>query len=155
MGRVLKIFICPEKGMPMQSVSQVHAIAGVGLEGDRYALGTGAYSKSKPPKIRHATLISLEEIYNANLELTMLYTPEETRRNIVVFGVSLNSLVGQEFLVDEVRVRGVELCEPCDRPDILSGKKGFKKAFTNRGGLRIEILSSGIIRVEGQVDTYS
>lgn len=56
MGRVLSIYICPDKGQPMQERSQVNAIAGVGLEGDRYAAGKGAWSKARAT-IRHVSLM--------------------------------------------------------------------------------------------------
>jgi MOSC domain-containing protein YiiM len=57
----------------------------------------------------------------------------------------LNMLVGKEFSIGNSRVRGIELCTPCERPSKLSGKSDFKKAFKNRGGLRVEILKTGKI----------
>ena len=45
MNTVVGIYLCPEKGQPMQWVAQVTALAGRGLEGDRYALDQGRYSK--------------------------------------------------------------------------------------------------------------
>jgi MOSC domain-containing protein YiiM len=68
------------------------------------------------------------------------------RRNIVTDGVSLNDLVGKEFYVGEVRIRGIRLCEPCSYlakisfPEILKG-------LVHKGGLRAQILSEGLIRV--------
>ena len=41
---VESIHIATGAGAPMRSVDRVRAIAGVGLEGDRYAIGTGHYS---------------------------------------------------------------------------------------------------------------
>ena len=46
---------------PMRALERVRAIAGVGLEGDRYAVGTGHYSAD--PKVdRQITLIAAEEL---------------------------------------------------------------------------------------------
>ena len=43
-GRVEAIHIAPAAEAPMVAVDRVHAIAGVGLEGDRYATRTGTWS---------------------------------------------------------------------------------------------------------------
>ena len=149
-ARVVQIFIAPKAGEPMREVKEVQMIAGVGLEGDRYALDLGAFSKAKRKAIRHVTLISLDGINQANAELTAPFLVAETRRNIVLDGISaeeLNNFVGKEFGIGDARVRGVELCDPCKRPSALSGTSGFEIAFKNRGGLRIEIISSGKIKV--------
>ena len=150
---VTAIFITSDKGLPMQSQDTVHAIAGVGLAGDRYARGTGAYSKSKRETIRHVSLVSEEAIKEANKENGTNFTPRETRRNIVTRGIDLNELVGQEFYVGNVRMRGVELCDPCARPSALSHKPGFEPAFRQRGGLRAEILSDGDIAINTLIQT--
>ena len=66
----------------------------------------------------------------------------------MVDGISvedLNALVNQIFTVGGISMQGIELCDPCDRPSSLSGKKGFKEVFVNRGGLRAKILSEGTI----------
>jgi MOSC domain-containing protein YiiM len=72
--------------------------------------------------------------------------PSETRRNILTRGVRLNDLVGREFSVGEVRLRGIRLCEPCSHLAGLTGRNVIP-AFTHRGGLRAQILSGGTIRV--------
>jgi len=42
----------------MKSVSKIRAISGIGLEGDRYAAGSGSYSNSAG--LRDVTLIEVE-----------------------------------------------------------------------------------------------
>lgn len=144
-GKITDIFIAPDKGEPMQSRERVRALAGWGLEGDRYAMGLGAFSSDKRQVIRHVTLIEEEAISESD------FSAEETRRNIVTRGINLNELIEVRFVVDEVWMRGVELCDPCGRPSKLSDKPGFKEAFDDRGGLRAEVLSSGIIEVNAPV----
>ncbi len=151
MSEVAKIYITEDKGLPMVSLDQVMAIAGKGLEGDRYAEGRGAYSISRVPKIRHVSLISEEAIAEANANLPDPFTDAETRRNIVTAGIELNELVGKEFLIGGIALRGVELCDPCHRPDKLAKKEGFSQAFQNLGGLRAEILTSGLIAVRDEI----
>ena len=76
----------------------------------------------------------------------MQLAPGEARRNVVTRGVPLNHLVGKEFSIGDVRVRGIRLCEPCDHLQKVTGKSVIK-SFLHRGGLRAQILSEGIIRV--------
>lgn len=143
------IYICSDAGLPMESRSEVQAIEGLGLEGDRYASGIGAFSKGKKEKIRHVSLIESEAIEGTG------FSAEQTRRNLITTNIDLNALVGQEFQVGSVRMKGTELCKPCVRPSILSGREGFKDTFDNKGGLRAEILSDGDIKVDDQIHIFS
>ena len=76
----------------------------------------------------------------------------ETRRNLVTEGVALNHLVGREFRVGAVRMRGVRLAEPCVYLEQLTGHDGVRAAFVHRGGLRAEILDGGELRVGDAID---
>ena len=69
-----------------------------------------------------------------------------SRRNVLTCGVALNHLVGREFCIGEVRLRGLKLCEPCSHLEKVTAKKVIA-ALRHRGGLRAEILVSGAIRV--------
>jgi MOSC domain-containing protein YiiM len=152
LGKVLRIFIAEDKALPMQEVPQARAIPGFGLEGDRYAVNRGAWSNSKREAVRQVTLFSFEDLFLSNLMFEVpRFTAQDTRRNIMVTGILLNDLVGREFLVGEVRMRGIELCDPCERPSKLSGKPGFEKAFATRGGIRAEVLTDGLIRPGDEV----
>jgi MOSC domain-containing protein YiiM len=152
-GRVLRIFVSPDAGVPMKEVTRIHAIAGVGLENDRYAVGIekGVYSHSSHVTTRHVSLIAIEAIGAANKELAEPFDPSETRRNIVTQGIVLAELLGKEFTIGNVLLRGVEPCLPCARPSALTGKPCFDRAFQDRGGLRAEILSSGTISVDDEI----
>ena len=69
-----------------------------------------------------------------------------TRRNIVTRGISLNHLVGVEFTVGSVHLRGVKLCEPCGHLEQVSGQP-IRKPLVHRGGLNCEVLETGRIEV--------
>ena len=43
-GELVSIHVAPKAGVPLEARSQVAAIAGRGLEGDRYLDGTGYWS---------------------------------------------------------------------------------------------------------------
>jgi hypothetical protein len=145
-GIVKSIYISPDAGEPMEFTDMVELVAGIGIEDDRYGMGKGVFSKSKP-KIRHLSLISSEAIESANRDRALPFTEQDTRRNIITTGIDLNNLVDVRFSIGDVALRGVELCHPCNRPSVLSDKKGFKEAFQNGGGLRTEVLTSGLIVV--------
>jgi hypothetical protein len=158
MPRIHSIYIASQAGEPMSKRERARLIAGAGIEGDRYALGIGAFSSSIPAKIRDVSLIALTGIEEANQELEAsglsLYLTSEVRRNIVIEDMSsdaLNQLVGKEFSLGSLRLRATELCAPCERPANLSEKSNFLAAFKNRGGIRAQILDSGEVRVGDQL----
>jgi MOSC domain-containing protein YiiM len=72
-------------------------------------------------------------------------TGAQSRRNLLTRGISLNPLVGREFRVGDVKLRGIELCEPCRHLERLT-MPGVLKGLVHRGGLRAQILEGGTIR---------
>ena len=55
-------------------------------------------------------------------------------------------VVGHEFKIGEVKIRGIRLCEPCNHLQRLTGR-AVLKGLRHRGGLRAQILTSGTIHV--------
>ena len=145
-GAVVSIHIVPAARGPMVSVTEVRAVPGKGLEGDRYFTGGGTYSDPPGPD-REVTLIESEAIEAVTPDSGVALDPGETRRNIVTRGVPLNHLVGREFRAGEVTLRGIRLCEPCSHLEQLS-HPGVLHGLIHRGGLRAQILTEGTIRVE-------
>lgn len=143
-GVVAAIFVGPEALQPMIAVAEVRAQAGRGLEGDRYGREAGTFSQKSPTN--QLTLIEEEALAAAARDYGFAIAAEETRRNLLTCGIALNHLVGREFYVGEVRLRGLKLCEPCGHLEKLSGKE-VMKALRHRGGLRAEILADGQVRV--------
>jgi len=143
-GTVESIHIAPGPKVPMQSVQRVEAIPGAGLEGDRYALKQGTFYKPEPDF--ELTLIEAEAIEAIKHEYEVNMTAGDARRNVVTRGVALNHLVGREFTIGDVKIRGIRLCEPCSHLQALT-ELPVIKALRHRGGLRAQILSAGTIRV--------
>lgn len=150
-GRVASIHIAEEKGVPLTSVPEVRALPGRGLEGDRYCLGEGTFSKARGGG-RDVTLIEKEAIEAIAHESDIHIEVGEARRNIVTEGVALNHLVGKSFRVGDVTLRGIRLCEPCGHLEDMT-KPGVREALIHRGGLRAEIVSEGTLRVGAPVET--
>lgn len=144
-GAVLSIYIATAAEAPTLSVQEVQAVPGKGLAGDRYFSRIGTYSNNPAPG-RDITLIEIEAIEALKRDYNIELNPGDSRRNIVTRGVPLNHLVGQEFKVGEVALRGVRLCDPCLHLEKLS-HKGIQRGLMHRGGLRADILSDGVIRV--------
>lgn len=135
----------------MQARTEVRALAGQGLEGDRYALGRGSYSRGAREVARHVSLIARDAMDAANEELNQRglapFGPDETRRNIVIEGIDVYALLGQEFCIGAVRLRGSDPTRPCHVPSAAAGKAGFAEAYHNRGGILAEVLTDGLISI--------
>lgn len=143
-GTVRSIHIAPAAKAAMQSVAQVMALPGAGLDGDRYALKLGSFYKPLPDY--ELTLIEAEAIEALQRDYKVEITPGDARRNIVTSDLALNHLAGREFRIGEVRIRGIRLCEPCSHLEGLTGRPVIR-GLIHRGGLRAQILTQGLIRV--------
>jgi len=141
--KVERIFTSPHSGDAQVEQDQVRVVAGSGIEGDRY------FGRHDEPG-QNLTLIEIEQVEAFLQEQRRPMDLSVTHRNLLTRGVRLNELVGLEFQVGEVRLRGVELCEPClGMGTALSSSTlsaaDVVKRFVHRGGLRADVLSSGVI----------
>ena len=143
-GRLLAIHITGQAAADMRELHEANLIAGVGIEGDRYATGRGTYSK-KPQPERQVTLIEIETLEAIERDHKIDLPPQDTRRNLLTRGVPLNHLVGRAFRVGEVELFGGRLNVPCVYLDKLLGKPLFGP-LTNRSGLNCIIAKGGVIR---------
>lgn len=138
-----RIFISPERGAAQLECEHVTVHSGMGIVGDRN------YGICRHPG-QNLTLVEAEEIELFCAEQARIPDVTLTRRNLVTRGVRLNDLVNVEFTIGNVRLRGVELCEPC----AVLGKGLSSKSLTpasvvkrwvGRGGLRADVLTNGQI----------
>lgn len=140
-GTLHGIFIAPEKGAPMVFVPEVKAVAGQGLFGDRNFGRKAAAGADKD-----LTLIEREKIDDFVRTTGLPFSVQDSRRNLLTSGIDLNKLLGREFYVGAVKVKALELCEPCS----LLAKRTHRQVLwglVHRGGLRCRIMSDGVIRV--------
>jgi MOSC domain-containing protein YiiM len=143
-GVLEHIHIAASAGAPVRAVEAVRAIAGLGLEGDRYAYGRGHYQDARVS--RDLTLIEAEAIEALARKHGIELASGETRRNLTTRGISLNQLVGRRFWVGDVLCQGTRLCEPCQYLGDLTGKP-LLRPLVHRGGLRADILRDGVIHI--------
>ena len=144
-GIVVALFTVDRRAAPMKKVEQLYALAGRGIEGDRYFLGTGTYSKSPEPG-RQVTLIKSEVLESLKDKLEITMKPEESRRNILTRGIEINDLIGTEFYVGTVRLRAHRITQPCLYLEKLLDQPGLYKELWDNGGISCEILSDGVIK---------
>jgi MOSC domain-containing protein YiiM len=143
-GRVEGIFIGPKYELP-GSVDRVRAVAGSGLEGNRYFFDGDA------PPGRALTLIAAEALGEGASESGIELGAAESRRNVLTRGIDLNALVGVRFRVGNVECVGIELCEPCTTLEGMT-RPGVIKAYVHRAGLNADILTDGEIAVGDAVE---
>jgi len=136
-GQVEAIYISAEHGELPRAVESVRAIAGKGLEGNRY------FDEGKPEK--ELTLIEAEALEALQAEHGIELDGASSRRNVLTRGVRLNDLVGERFRVGELECRGIELCEPCLHLQSMT-KPGIVDGLVHRAGLNAEILVGGELR---------
>ncbi|MEA2357050.1 MAG: hypothetical protein QOI62_310 [Solirubrobacteraceae bacterium] len=138
-GRVEAIALGGATASPLRLVASATAVAGRGLEGDRYHAGAGTFSDGGGPG-HDLTLVEAEVLEEIGVEAAA------ARRNVVVSGVALDALLGRRFRVGEVECLGQRRCEPCAHLQRLT-RPGVLRALVHRGGLRADVLRGGEIRV--------
>lgn len=143
-GTVEGIYITAEHDGTARAVDRARAVAGHGLEGDRY------YAAAPGPWVtdegRDVTLIEAEAIEGLAADTGIELAPGDARRQLVTRGIRLNDLLGAEFAIGPVRCVGRELSHPCRHLETLTAD-GVLRGLVNRGGLRAEILTGGEIAV--------
>ena len=145
MSEVSKICITNKSAEEMQDVNTVEVIASKGIVNDRY------FNENNDQALQ-ITLIESENIdyYNQISETNIPYI--SFRRNIITKGIQLNDLVGKEILIGNVKIKGHRLCAPCRYLQEMLKQKNLVKKLLNRGGLRCEILTDGIISVNDPIN---
>ena len=147
-GRVTAIAIAGEAEGPMRSLPLATAIAGRGLEGDRYAARAGTFS-SHSGTGRDLTLIESEALV-ALADGGAAIDPLDARRNLIVTGIDLDGLIGRRFRIGAVECSGARRCEPCAHLERLT-RPGVLRGLVHRGGLRADIIAGGEIAVGDEI----
>jgi len=125
---------------PLVEVQQVECVAGHGIRGDRFY----DYRDDYKGQITFFSIEVFDKLV-ARFGLTNK-SAGNLRRNIIVSGVNLNDLIGQEFSVQGIRLRGTAHCRPCYWMNQAIGP-GAEEFLQGNGGLRAQILSDGMIVV--------
>jgi MOSC domain-containing protein YiiM len=135
---------------PMEALERAPLVAGVGVEGDRYAAGRGRFSASGRSG-QELTLIEAEAVEALGRDHGVELAAADARRNVVTRGIDLNALVGHRFRLGEVACQGQRLAEPCSWLQQLT-PPGTLRGLVHCGGLRADILVSGVVAVGDRVE---
>jgi len=123
----------------VRDLEEARCVAGAGIEGDRYFAKVPGHKKQ-------ATFFAWEVYQQVVAELQVAgLSASAMRRNVLIEGIDLNSLIGRSFLLQGVQFVGVEECKPCFWMDRAVAEGAFDW-MKGRGGLRCQILSDGALR---------
>lgn len=138
------IWIATAAGEPMFSLELAELEKNHGIIGDRYHLGKGTFSRWQRPN-RAVSLIEFEALGAIKQETGIDLSAGRHRRNLVTAGVTLSDLIGGHFRIGTVLSRASATCPPCRYLERLLGSGTFE-ALRNRGGIRAEVIESGIVK---------
>ena len=109
-----------------------------GIINDRY------YENFKK-KYEQVTLIESEKISNFNNNIRSKFNYKDFRRNIITTGIDLNKMINKKIQINNVVLKIHQLCQPCRYLQNKLSVDNLVKLLTNKGGVRAEIVQSGII----------
>ena len=109
-----------------------------GIINDRY------YENFKK-KYEQVTLIESEKISNFNNNIKRKFNYKDFRRNIITTGIDLNKMINKKIQINNVVLKIHQLCQPCRYLQNKLSVDNLVKLLTNKGGVRAEIVKSGVI----------
>ena len=135
-GKIEQIYIYADKGGPVESLNEVEAVPGKGLQGDRQRAGK-----------RSVTLLSQEVWDEVQKELGDDLVASERRANLLVSGLDLAATLGKKLCIGQVEIAVAGETTPCYQMDEKS--PGLERALTPdmRGGVFGTVEVGGAIRI--------
>ena len=109
-----------------------------GIINDRY------YENFKK-KYEQVTLIESEKISNFNNNIKSKFNYKDFRRNIITTGIDLNKMINKKIQINNVVLKIHQLCQPCRYLQNKLSIDNLVKLLANKGGVRAEIVQSGVI----------
>lgn len=143
-GVVTGIFTAPESGAACVSHTARRVLSGVGVEGDRYAIGQGKFSA--PGRGGQALTLIAEESITAAQAKGAKIAADTARRNVVTRGIELEPLIGGRFAIGTAICQATRLAEPCAHLERLTSP-GVLRAMVHLGGIRADVISDGEVRI--------
>ena len=103
------------------------------------------YYKNFKKKYEQVTLIESEKISNFNNNIKSKFNYKDFRRNIITTGIDLNKMINKKIQINNVVLKIHQLCQPCRYLQNKLSVDNLVKLLTDKGGVRAEIVQSGII----------
>ena len=127
---------------PMIELDSVECEAGKGIIGDRFH----NYKEDYKGQVTFFSFDVYKDICT-NFKLTDV-SPSVFRRNVIISGVDLNSLINKKFNIQGIDFLGTQEAAPCYWMNGVVAE-GAENAMKGRGGLRAKILTSGRLHTDG------
>ena len=145
MGKIEAINISSISEEETVYVNQAFLEKNKGIVNDRY------YNNFKH-SMEQVTLIDKEEIdlFNYNIKKNIDY--KDFRRNIIVSGLNLIKCINKTILINDVKLKIHEICQPCEYLQDKLRTPELVKLLVNKSGVRAEIITSGFIKVNDKVE---
>ena len=149
-GTVDSLYIAAEGGRSMMRVAEVEAVAGCGLQGDRYMTRRGYWTGVDECQV---TLIQKEILDEITADTSIDVSEGQHRRNIVTTGMELMSLAGRRFRVGAAVFEFDRPRPPCGYIQSITQVGMTRALLGTRGGICARVLESGVIRTGDEVTT--
>ena len=147
-GKLESIYLRPARNVACVQTQEAIAITGLGLQGDRTAMGKSHNLTSQKYSNRQVTLMQAEHIAVLAKLLGKPIDAALLRRNLVVSGINLlaaKSLFRDQVMqlkVGEVILEITGPCEPCSKMEVAFGK-GAYNAMRGHGGVTAKVIKGG------------
>jgi len=138
MPKIKAINITNLSGKSTIYVNQAILKKNKGIINDRY------YENFKK-KYEQVTLIESEKISYFNNKIKNKLNYKDFRRNIITTGIDLKQMINKKIQINNVILKIHQLCQPCRYLQNKLNIDNLVKLLTNKGGVRAEIIKSGVI----------
>lgn len=142
-GVLVGIWVADAAAAPCRSVDRVEALAGRGLEGDRYASGAGFWKATDGCQV---TLIAEEDLARAERRYAIPLAAGQHRRNLVVRGLRPEAVRGRHLRIGAALLAWHRPRPPCLYLDSIT-RRGTAKALGRHSGICLRVAEGGLIRV--------
>ncbi len=140
-GEVVSIHYVTEDGRRATKVDAIEIKTDFGIPGDYRSGGN---------KRRQLTLIEQEALDEAARILGRTVPEGASRRQIVIRGLDLNTLIGHRIKIGDIVLSVERYCAPCQRMNDELGPGG-RDALRWKAGVTCTVIKGGMLRVGEQV----
>lgn len=141
MAEIISIHFVRNRNDVAESCDHVTVHSNFGIVGDY---------RSEKFQIGQITLIEAEAIDTMARKLGHDIPAGASRRQIMVKGIELNELIGQNLRIGQILVRVEDKCNPCKNMETKIGP-GAKDAMNDKGGIRCRIIKGGELYVGDKI----
>jgi len=141
MAEIISIHFVRNRNDVAESCNHVTVHSNFGIVGDY---------RSDKFQIGQITLVEAEAIDTMARKLGHKIPAGASRRQVMVKGIELNELIGQNLRIGQILVRVEDKCNPCNNMETKIGP-GAKDAMNDKGGIRCRIIKGGELFVGDKI----